>query len=82
MGPFLAHRHTPPTSTPHHTPPIQNYPPKTNPPPPQPTQPSPNFKAMDIASDLCVYTNKNYVTETLDISAAAKAAAEEAEAGK
>lgn len=37
---------------------------------------------MDIASDLCVYTNKNYVTETLDISAAAKAAAEEAEAGK
>ena len=81
MGPFLAHRHTPRTSTPHHTPPIQNYPPKTNP-PPQPTQPSPNFKAMDIASDLCVYTNKNYVTETLDISAAAKAAAEEAEAGK
>jgi ATP-dependent HslUV protease subunit HslV len=23
-------------------------------------------KAMDIASDMCVYTNKNYVTELLD----------------
>ena len=23
-------------------------------------------KAMDIASDMCVYTNKNYVTELLE----------------
>lgn len=29
-------------------------------------------KAMDIASDMCVYTNKNYVTELLDASAASK----------
>lgn len=24
-------------------------------------------KAMDVASDMCVYTNKNYVTELIDV---------------
>ena len=36
-------------------------------------------KAMDIASDMCVYTNKNYVTELLE---AGPAKAPEASAGE
>ena len=34
-------------------------------------------KAMDIASDMCVYTNKNYVTELLSTSPEKKPEAEE-----
>ena len=36
-------------------------------------------KAMDIASDLCVYTNKNYVCETVQIPVSPEAAAAEVE---
>ena len=37
-------------------------------------------KAMGIAADICVYTNHNFVTETIECSAA-KAAAEAAARG-
>ena len=63
-------RTTPPNPTPNPTPPNPSPHPKPKP------SPNPN-QAMDIAADMCVYTNKNYVTELLSTSPEKKPEAEE-----